>query len=325
MARTEITCREALNQALQQEMQRDQNVYLIGEDIGSYGGAYHITAGLLEEFGAKRVVDTPIAEEVVCGIATGSALVGLRPVVEIMTINFILLAMDMILNHAAKYRYMSGGQLKVPIIIRTPGGGGLQQAAQHSQSMETLFTNCAGLKVVMPSTPSDHKGLLIESIREDNPVIFIENLNLYNEKELVNQEPYTIPIGQADVKRTGNDVTIIAYSRMVVQALEAAEQLAGEGIDVEVVDPRTLKPLDVETLANSARKTGKVLVVEEDIGFSGFGAEIAASVTETAFDFLDGPVKRLGAADVPLPYSKQLELDAIPDAGKIVKAVRSII
>jgi pyruvate/2-oxoglutarate/acetoin dehydrogenase E1 component len=325
MARSEITCREALNQALQQEMQRDQNVYLIGEDIGSYGGPYHVTDGLLDQFGSKRVVDTPIAEEIICGIATGSALVGLRPVVEIMTINFILLAMDVIVNHAAKYRYMSGGQLSVPLTIRAPGGGGLQQAAQHSQSMETMFTNCAGLKVVMPSTPADHKGLLIESIRDDNPVIFIENLNLYNEKEMVREEPYTIPIGQADVKRPGNDVTIIAYSRMVIESLKAAEQLAGEGVDIEVVDPRTLKPLDVETLANSARKTGKVLVVEEDIGFSGFGAEIAASVTEVAFDYLDGPIKRLGAADVPLPYSKQLELDAIPNAEKIIKTVKSMI
>lgn len=322
----EIAYREALNQALREEMQRDGNVFLMGEDIGVFEGAYKVTAGLLAEFGPRRVMDTPIAEEVFVGAGVGAAMVGLRPVVEIMTINFILLAMDQIVNNAAKLHCMFGGQVTCPITIRTPEGGGHQLAAQHSQNLANYFAYVPGLKVVAPSTPADAKGLLKASIRDDNPVIFVENLALYSTRGQVPSEgDYLVPIGKAEVKREGADLTIVAHSRMVHLALRAAEQLAGDGISAEVVDLRTLRPLDVETPAESVRKTSRALVVEEGWPTYGVSAEVAARLQEEAFDYLDAPIRRLGAAEVPAPYAKSLERASLPDAEGIVRVAREMV
>ncbi|HEV8616179.1 MAG TPA: pyruvate dehydrogenase complex E1 component subunit beta, partial [Methylomirabilota bacterium] len=282
-----MTYREALNLALREEMTRDPNVFVMGEEVGLYEGAYKVTQGLLKDFGPKRVVDTPIAESGFTGVGIGAAMVGLRPVIEMMTFNFALLALDQIVNSAAKLHYMSGGQFNVPLVIRGPGGPAHQLAAQHSQSMEVYFYHVPGLKVVRPSTPADAKGLLKSAIRDDNPVIFIESETLYNIKGEVPDDPdFTIPLGLAAIRREGSDVTIVAYMGMMYRALEAADDLAKEGISVEIVDPRTLQPLDSGTILTSVRKTHRAVVVEAGAGFAGMGSELSAVITEQAFDDL---------------------------------------
>jgi len=314
-----------LNMALREEMRRDPSVFVIGEEVGLYEGAYKVTQGLLKEFGPQRIVDTPIAESGFTGVGIGAAMVGLRPVVEMMTFNFALLALDQIVNSAAKINYMSGGQFNVPIVIRGPGGPAAQLAAQHSQSMETYFYHVPGLKVVRPTTPADAKGLLKSSIRDDNPVIFIEAETLYNVKGEVPEDPgFLIPLGQAIVRREGTDVTVIAYMGMMYRAMEAAEELEKEGISVELVDPRTLRPMDTETIIKSVRKTHRVVVVEAGAGFAGMGSEIAASVTEQAFDDLDAPVERVTGANAPMPYARNLEKLKTPSKDRIVAAIRRV-
>jgi pyruvate/2-oxoglutarate/acetoin dehydrogenase E1 component len=320
-----ITYREALNQALREEMTRDPRVFVIGEEVGLYEGAYKVTQGLLKEFGPRRVVDTPIAESGFTGVGIGAAMTGLRPVVEMMTFNFALLALDQIVNSAAKLLYMSGGQYSVPIVIRGPGGPAHQLAAQHSQSMESYFYHVPGLKVVRPSTPMDAKGLLKAAIRDDNPVVFIESETLYNVKGEVPEDPdFVIPLGEAIVRREGTDVTVIAYMGMMYRAMEAAEDLAKDGISVEIVDPRTLRPMDTETIIGSVRKTHRAVVVEAGAGFAGMGSEIAAFITEQAFDDLDAPVERVTGASAPMPYAKNLERAKTPTKDRIIDAVRRV-
>jgi pyruvate dehydrogenase E1 component beta subunit len=320
-----ITYRQALRDTLRAELQRDENVLLMGEEIGVFEGSYKITAGLLQEFGPRRVRDTPISEEGFTGAAIGAAMLGLRPVVEIMTINFSLLAIDQIVNHAAKMRGMFGGQVSVPMVIRTPGGGGQQLAATHSQNLEVFYAHVPGLKVVAPATPADAKGLLASAIRDDDPVLFLENLALYNTKGEVPDGDHTVPIGTAAVPRQGEDLTIIAYSRATVVALDVARRLAEEGISVEVVDVRSLRPLDRATICASVRKTGRAVVLEDDWLSYGVGAELAATVQEGAFDYLDAPVRRVASAEVPLPYAKPLELAAMPDAAALTRVVHEIL
>jgi pyruvate dehydrogenase E1 component beta subunit len=316
------TYRQALNDTLGEELARDPNVLLLGEEIGKFQGSYRITEGLLSEFGAKRVVDTPIAEEGFVGLAIGAAMLGLRPVVEIMTINFILVAIDQIVNHASKIHYMFGGQVKVPLVVRTPSGGVGQLAATHSQSFENWFAYCPGLKVVAPATPYDAKGLLRAAIRDDDPVIFIESLALYDTKgEVPPERDYTVPIGVAEVKRDGTDVTVVAYSRMTVVALQVAAQLEGEGVSVEVVDLRSLRPLDRPTLLSSVRKTHRAVVLEEDWYSYGIGAEVAATIGEQAFDELDAPVARVAGVEVPLPYAAKLAQATKPNAQDLKNAI----
>jgi pyruvate dehydrogenase E1 component beta subunit len=320
-----MTYREALNMALREEMRRDPSVFVIGEEVGLYEGAYKVTQGLLKEFGPQRIVDTPICESGFTGVGIGAAMAGLRPVVEMMTFNFALLALDQIVNSAAKMHYMSGGQFNVPIVIRGPGGPAAQLAAQHSQSMETYFYHVPGLKVVRPTTPADAKGLLKSSIRDDNPVIFIEAETLYNVKGEVPEDPdFLIPLGRAIVRREGTDVTVIAYMGMMYRAMEAAEELDKEGISVELVDPRTLRPMDTETIIKSVRKTHRVVVVEAGAGFAGMGSEIAASVTEQAFDDLDAPVERVTGSNAPMPYARNLEKLKTPSKDRIVAAIRRV-
>jgi pyruvate dehydrogenase E1 component beta subunit len=320
-----ITMREALNQALREEMHRDENVFLMGEEVAAYQGAYKVTKGLLEEFGEKRVIDTPITELGFAGLGVGAAMVGLRPVVEFMTFNFSILATDQIINSAAKMRYMSGGQFKMPIVFRGPGGSAYQVSSQHSQALESWYAYFPGLKVVMPSTPADAKGLLKSSIRDDNPVIFIEQERMYGNKgEVLDEEDFTIPLGVADIKREGKDATIVARSLMVPVALKAAEELEKQGVSCEVIDPRTIRPLDIETIITSVKKTNRVVVAEESHPFSGVAAEISAEIMERAFDYLDAPVRRVSGADVPMPYAKNLENLAIPDVARIVEAVREV-
>jgi pyruvate dehydrogenase E1 component beta subunit len=320
-----ITMREALNQAMKEEMRRDPSVFLLGEEVGQYQGAYKITQGMVQEFGEWRVRDTPIAEEAIAGIAVGAAFVGMRPIAEMMTFNFSLLALDQIVNHAAKYRYMSGGQIRCPMVMRGPSGAAAQVAAQHSQAFESWFVHIPGLVVVMPSTPKDAKGLLKSAIRDDNPVIFMENEVLYNLKGEVPEEEFTIPLGLADVKRVGKDVTIVAWSRSTQFALQAAELLAKDGIEAEVVDPRTLRPLDEDLIFDSVRKTNRCVVVEEGWRYAGFGAEIADRVQRECFDSLDAPVIRVTAADVPMPYSRMLEKAFLPQPEKVVAAVHEVL
>jgi pyruvate dehydrogenase E1 component beta subunit len=320
-----ITYREALNQALREEMERDPRVFVMGEEVGLYDGAYKVTQGLLKRFGPRRVVDTPIAESGFTGIGIGAAMVGLRPVVEMMTFNFALLALDQIVNSAAKLCYMSGGQYHVPIVIRGPGGPAHQLAAQHSQSMETYFYHVPGLKVVRPSTPRDAKGLLKASIRDDNPVIFIEAETLYAMKGDVPEDPeFTIPLGQAIVRREGTDVTVVAYMGMLYRALEAADDLDKESISVEIVDPRTLRPMDTGTIIGSVRKTHRAVVVETGAGFAGMGSEIASFITEQAFDDLDAPVERVTGANAPMPYARNLEKLKTPSRERIADAIRRV-
>jgi pyruvate/2-oxoglutarate/acetoin dehydrogenase E1 component len=321
----ELTYREALNEALHEEMARDPAVCLLGEDVGRYGGPFQVTRGLYERFGEKRVRDTPISEEGFVGIAVGAAMTGLRPVVEILYIDFSTLAMDQIVNQAAKAHYMFGGKAQVPLVIRTQGGGGRGNAAQHSQSLEMWYVHVPGLIVVQPSTPYDAKGLLKAAIRDDNPVIFIEHKLLYNTTGPVPEEEYLIPLGAVDVKREGSDVTIVATSRMLVFALNAAERLARQGIEAEVIDPRTLKPLDVDAIVRSVQKTGRLVVVNEGHRTGGFTAEVAARVQGEAFDWLDAPIVQVATEDVPLPYSGRLELEAIPAEHDIVDAVHQVV
>jgi pyruvate dehydrogenase E1 component beta subunit len=320
----EITCREALNQALREEMARDPNVFILGEDVGLYEGSFKVTRGLLAKFGEKRVIDTPIAEAGIVGMACGAAMVGLRPVAEMMTVNFTLVAMDQIMNHVAKVRYMFGGQAEAPLVIRAPGGAGHQLGAQHSHTLDALFMHCPGLRVVVPSVPADAKGLLKSAIRSDDPVMFLEHEGLYGRKGDVPEGEYTIPLGLADVKREGNDVTLITLSRMVYVCLEAAEKLAADGIKAEVVDLRSLNPLDMETVLASVRKTRRAVTAEESWLTGGWGGEIAARIMAEAFDALDGPVLRVGGADVPMPYAKNLEELAIPDAEVVVAKVKEL-
>ena len=320
-----LTMREALNQAMKEEMARDQSVFLLGEEVGHYQGPYKITQGLLQQFGEWRVRDTPIAEEAIAGVAVGAAFIGLRPIAEMMTFNFSLLALDQIVNHAAKYRYMSGGQIRCPIVMRGPSGAAAQVAAQHSQGFESWFANVPGLVVVAPSTPKDAKGLLKSSIRDDNPVIFMENEVLYNLKGEVPDEEYHIPLALSELKRAGRDVTIVAWSRSCVTALDAAKRLAAEGIEAEIVDPRTLRPLDDEPIFESVRKTGRCVVVEEGWPVAGFGAEIADRVQRECFDALDAPILRVTSADVPMPYAKSLEKLYLPQPERVVDAVKKVM
>ncbi|HVO12118.1 MAG TPA: pyruvate dehydrogenase complex E1 component subunit beta [Vicinamibacteria bacterium] len=320
-----ITMREALNQAMREEMRRDASVFLLGEEVGQYQGAYKITQGLLQEFGEWRVRDTPIAEEAIAGIAVGAAFAGMRPIAEMMTFNFSLLALDQIVNHAAKYRYMSGGQIRCPMVMRGPSGAAAQVAAQHSQAFESWYAYVPGLVVASPSTPRDAKGLLKSAIRDDNPVIFLENEVLYNLKGEVPQEEYTIPLGQGEVKRPGTDVTLVAWSRSLQFALQAAELLAAEGVQAEVVDPRTLRPLDEDVIFDSVRRTNRCVVVEEGWRYAGFGAEIADRVQRECFDSLDAPILRVTAADVPMPYSRMLEKAYLPQPEKVVQAVHQVL
>ena len=310
-----MTYRQALHDTLREELLRDDNVYLMGEEIGVFEGSYKITAGLLAEFGPKRVIDTPISEEGFVGAAIGAAMLGLRPIVEIMTINFSILALDQLVNHAAKIYGMFGGQTPVPMVLRTPGGGGQQLAATHSQNLEVWYAHVPGLKVVVPSTPADARGLLRTAVRDDDPVIFIENLALYNTKGEVPDGDYTTELGRAEVVRQGRDLTIVAYSRMAKIALDLANRLQDEeGISAEVVDLRSLRPLDRETVVASVRRTNRAVVMEEDWLSYGIGAELAATIQEGAFDYLDAPVRRVAAAEVPLPYAKPMELAALPNA-----------
>lgn len=320
----EITYREALGEAIREEMKRDETVFLMGEDVGVLGGVYKVSKGLLEEFGPERIKDTPVSESVIVGAGLGAALVGMRPITEIMTVNFITLAMDQIVNQCAKIRYVSGGKGKVPMVIRTQTGGGRNAAAQHSQNLEAWFVHVPGLKVVMPSTPYDAKGLLKTSIRDDNPVIFLEHILLYNIKGPVPEEEYTIPLGQAKIEREGTDITVVATSLMVHKALNAAEQLQKNGISLEVIDPRSLVPFDIETINKSVKKTGKLIVVHEACERGGIAGEIIAMIVEQTFDYLDAPIKRVTGLNVPIPYSTVLEKATLPDEGDIIKAVKAL-
>ena len=317
--------RDALNDALREELARDESVFLMGEEVAEYQGAYKVTRGLLEEFGAKRIIDSPITELGFAGLGVGAAMAGLRPIIEFMTFNFSILATDQIINSAAKMRYMSGGQFKIPIVFRGPGGSAYQVSSQHSQAIESWYAYFPGLKVVMPSTPADAKGLLKSAIRDDDPVIFIEQERMYGMKgEVPDDDDFTIPLGVADIKREGTDATIVARSLLVPAALKAAEELEKEGISCEVIDPRTIRPLDIETIIKSVMKTNRVIVTEESHPFCGVGAEISAEIHERAFDYLDAPVKRVSGADVPMPYAKNLEQLAIPDVPQLIAAVKEV-
>lgn len=323
--RGELTYLEAIREALLQEMRRDPEVFLIGEDIGVYGGAFGVTRGLLDEFGPERVRDTPISEAGIAGAAVGAALMGMRPVMEIMFMDFLTISMNQLVNQGAKIRFMFGGKASIPMVVRAPAGSGTGAAAQHSQSLEAWFVNVPGIKVVAPATPYDAKGLLVSAIRDNNPVLFMEHKLLYRQKGHVPEELYTIPIGQAEVKREGRHVSVLAYSIMVPRALEAAEQLAQEGIELDVVDLRSLKPLDKQTIIGSVSRTGRVLILHEAPQTGGFGGELAAVVTESeAFDYLDAPVRRLGGRDIPIPYNRTLERATVPQVEDIVTAARAL-
>jgi len=320
-----ISYREALNQAMREEMERDASVFIMGEEVGHYNGAYKVTQGLLQRFSERRVVDAPIAEMGFAGVGVGAAMVGLRPIIEFMTFNFSLVAIDQIVNNAAKIFQMSGGQYNIPIVFRGPGGPAVQVGSQHSQSLESYYAHVPGLKVVMPSTALDAKGLLKSAIRDDNPVVFIEGETLYNTTWEVPEGEELIPLGAADVKRAGTDVTLIAWSKMVWTCLDAAKELAKDGIEAEVVDPRTLRPLDVETLAASVRKTGRCVVVEVGWPVAGYGAEIAYQMQKHCMDMLDAPIERVTSDDVPMPYAKNLEDEVQPQVRDVVAAVRRVL
>lgn len=321
----EMTFGDAINAALREEMQRDERVYVMGEDVGLYGGAYAATKGLYKEFGGERVRDTPISEAGIAGAGVGAAMTGLRPVIEIMYVDFTPLAMDQLANQGAKNRYMFGGKTSVPLVIRTEGGAGRSIAAHHSQSLEALWMHFPGIYVVMPSTPYDAKGLLKAAMRQDNPVMFIEHKMLYRAKGVVPEEDYIVPLGVADVKREGTDATVVAYSRMLHTALDAAEQLAQDGISVEVIDPRSLKPLDLDTIVASVKKTGRLVVATEAYKTNAFTSELVTLINEAAFDWLDAPIERVCGADVPVPMSETLEDAAIPNAERVAAAVRKVI
>lgn len=318
------TYRDAVREALREEMLRDENVLIMGEEVGVWGGTYAVTRGLYGEFGDKRILDTPIAEEAIVGTAVGAAMGGLRPVAELMTINFSLVAMDQIVNNAAKIHAMFGSQARVPLVIRTPAGWG-QLAATHSQSLEAWFAHVPGLLVVMPATPYDAKGLLKTAIRSDNPVMFIEHARLYGVKGEVPDEEYTLPIGVSDIKRAGRDVTIVSYSRMLHVALGAADELAKTGIECEVIDLRTLRPLDMAPVYESVEKTHRALIVEEDWTTCGMGAEIAARISHDRFDLLDVPVERMGQVEVPIPYARNLEALMFPDEKSVARKVMEMV
>ncbi|GLC87158.1 alpha-ketoacid dehydrogenase subunit beta [Lysinibacillus piscis] len=326
MTNREITYLEAVREAMTQEMRQNQDVFILGEDIGIYGGAFGVTRGMIEEFGPERVRNTPISEAAIAGAAVGAALTGMRPILELQFSDFITIAMDQMVNQAAKTRYMFGGKGKVPMVLRTPSGSGTGAAAQHSQSLEAWMAHIPGLKVVQPSTAYDVKGLLKAAMDDDNPVIFYEHKLLYKTSGHVPEEQYSIPLGKADVKREGTDVTIVATAMMVHKALEAAAALEKEGISVEVVDPRTIVPLDEETIINSVKKTGRLIVVHEAVKRGGIGGEIASMIAESeAFDYLDAPIKRLGGLAVPIPYNPTLEKAAIPQIPDIIAAVKEVV
>ncbi|WP_420452272.1 alpha-ketoacid dehydrogenase subunit beta [Ilumatobacter sp.] len=316
---------QAFNEAVRQEMEANDDVFCAGEDIGGFGGVFQTYAGLQKEFGDRRVVDTPISEQAIIGLGVGAAVTGLRPIVDIMFMDFICVAFDQIVNQAAKLKYMFGGAATIPLTITTGGGGGLSAAAQHSQSLEALICHIPGLKVVHPSNPYDMKGLMTSCIREDNPTIMIKHKRLLGMQGEVPEEPYAIPLGEAKIAREGSDVTVVAWGRMVNEALDVAEQLAGDGIDVEVIDPRTLQPLDTATIIESVRKTNRVLVVHEAVRFGGLGAEVAAQIQEEAFDHLDAPVGRLAAPFSPVPFSPALEQHYLPSADRIADGIRDAL
>ncbi len=320
-----ITYRDALNQALREEMHKDDRVFLMGEEVAAYNGAYKVSKGLLEEFGEMRVVDTPITELGFAGVGVGSAMVGLRPVIEFMTWNFALLAIDQVVNAAAKMLYMSGGQYPMPIVFRGPNGAALQLSAQHSQAFESWLAHIPGLKVVVPGTPYDAKGLLKSAIRDDNPVVFLEGEMLYNTKGEVPDEEYLVPIGKADLKREGGDCSIITSGKMVLVAMNAADQLAKEGIHIDVVDLRTIRPMDTEAIYASVRKTNRAVVLEEGWEICGIGAQVVDYIQRECFDDLDAPVVRVHQADVPMPYAKALEKAAKPDLAKTIAAVKKVM
>ncbi len=320
-----ISYREALNQAMREEMERDADVFIMGEEVGYYNGAYKVTQGLLQRFSERRVIDAPIAEMGFAGVGVGAAMVGLRPIVEFMTFNFSLVAIDQIVNNAAKIYQMSGGQFNVPIVFRGPGGPAVQVASQHSQALESLYAHVPGLKVVMPATAYDAKGLLKTAIRDDNPVVFIEGETLYNTTWEVPEGEHLIPFGQADVKREGKDVTLIAWSKMVWTCLDAAKVLEGEGIAAEVVDVRSLRPLDTATLAASVQKTGRCVIVEVGWPVSGYGAEVAYQMQKLCIDSLDAPIERVTSDDVPMPYAKNLEDEVQPQVKDVVAAVKRVL
>lgn len=322
----ELSYAEAVREALRQAMEQDPGVVLLGEDIGTYGGAFGVTDGLLDQFGPERVRDTPISEAAITGCAIGAALTGLRPVLEVQFMDFITLCMEQLVLQAAKIRYMFGGKAQVPLVLRTPAGAGTGAAAQHSESLEAWLVHVPGLKVVAPSTPRDAKGLLLASIRDPNPVVFVEHKLLYRTRGPVPEEPYELPLGRAEVKREGTDVTVVATSGMVPRALAAADRLTEEGVSVEVVDPRTLRPLDAETILASVRKTGRVVVVYEGVKTLGVGAEIAARIAESdALYHLQAPLVRLGGAECPIPYNRNLERAAVPQEEDVVQAVRQVL
>jgi len=323
-----LTYRDALRQAMTEEMNRDENVFLMGEEVAEYNGAYKVSQGMLDRFGPRRIIDTPISENGFAGIGIGAAMVGLRPIIEFMTFNFSLVAIDQIVNNAAKIYQMSAGQFCVPIVFRGPGGPAVQVSSQHSQSLESFYAHVPGLKVVMPSTAYDAKGLLKTAIRDDNPVVFIEGETLYNTTWDVPDPAagdHLIPLGQADIKREGTHVTLIAWSKMVWTCLEAAKVLAEQGIECEVVDPRTLRPLDVDTLAASVQKTGRCVIVEVGWPVAGFGAEVAYQIQKRCMDALDAPVERVTSDDVPMPYAKNLEDEVQPQVKDVVAAVRRVL
>ena len=323
MAEVELTYAKEICEAMSQKMREDPDVFLMGEDVGLYGGAFGVSVGMLQEFGPERIRDTPISEAVITGAAAGAAVTGMRPIAEIMFSDFMTIATDQIVNQAAKMRYMFGGKAKVPMVVRTPEGSGTGAAAQHSQSLEAWFCHIPGLKVVAPSTPYDAKGLLISSIEDDNPVIFMEQKLLYRTKGMVPQEMYRIPIGKADIKRSGSDVTIITYGRMVKMCLDSAEKLAAEGISVEVIDLRTLRPLDKDTIIESVSRTSRAIIVHEACLTGGLGGEISSIISESdAFFHLDAPIMRVCGADIPIPYNPILEKNAVPTPEKIESAVR---
>jgi pyruvate dehydrogenase E1 component beta subunit len=320
-----ITMRQAITDALREEMYRDDNVFIMGQEIGVWGGTYAVTRGFYDEFGPRRVRDTPISEMAIGGAATGAAMNGLRPVAEFMTMNFALLAMDSIVNHAAKVHYMFGGQMKAPVVFRAPGGGGRQLGATHSHTPDVLFSHFPGLKVVSPSTPYDAKGLLKAAVRTDDPVLFIEHHTLYQIRGEVPDEDYTVPIGVSEIKRKGSDITIIAYAQGMVVAQEAAAKLSQNGIEAEVVDLRSLRPLDMGPAIESFKKTYKAVIVEEGYRSYGIGAEIAARLQEEAFDYMDAPIKRVAQLEVPLPYSRALEQSALINSNRVIAAVEEVL
>lgn len=322
----ELTYAEAIREAMEMALERDERVFLAGEDVGIYGGAFGVSDGLFQKFGPERVIDTPISEAGIAGLATGAALTGMRPIVEIQFMDFITLSMEQLVLQAAKLRFMLGGKVTVPFVLRTPAGAGTGAAAQHSQSLENWFVHVPGLKVVMPSTPADAKGLLLAAIEDPNPVIFVEHKLLYRTKGPVADGYYTVPISKSEIKRAGRDLTIVATSLMVARALDAAERLAAEGIEVEVVDPRTLKPLDADPIIQSVVKTGRVLIVHEACKTGGFGGELAAVIAESqAFDYLDAPIRRLAGLDIPVPYNRELERRMVPQVEDIVASARQLV